>query len=380
MKIPFNKIHLTNKELEYINDALTRGQISGDGHYTRLVENHIKESFNTKRVFMTTSATHALEMAVMMIDIKPGDEIIMPSYTFPSCANAVLLRGAKIVFSEIKEDTLNIDPDDVKRKITFKTRAIMPVHYAGISCEMDKLLDIAAYHNLYVIEDAAHAVNALYKGKYLGTLGHMGCYSFHGTKNYICGEGGALLLNTDASDLYNHASIIRQKGTNREQFLTGKIDKYSWVGLGSSYTPSDMLMAFLYAQLICMNDIKNKRKIIHDYYTVRLSKYVEKKIIRTNTIPQDCESNYHIFYVLFNDENIRSFAEKQLKKKGIQASNHFVPLHSSPMGLSLGYKTGQLPITEMAGKCLLRLPIYTDMTLNEREYVIDNLEEILKVI
>lgn len=380
MIIPFNKIYYTGKEMEYIGDAISRGQVSGDGYYTKLVSTLIEEEFNVPRAFLTTSATHALEMAFMIIGIKPGDEVIMPSFTFSSTANAALLRGAKIVFADIDDKTLNIDIDDVIRKITGRTRAVVPVHYAGISCEMDRLADIARDYGLYIIEDAAHAVNAKYRGKSLGTWGQMGCYSFHGTKNYICGEGGALLINTDDKNLIEAAGIIRQKGTDRDKFLNGEVDKYSWVGTGSSYAPSDILMALLYAQLQVMDSITSKRKAVHDYYSCRLKRFAEEGVIRFTNIPEGCESNYHIFYILLKDEESRDMVIERLKEKGISAYTHFVPLHTSVMGQTLGYREGQLPVTERAGRCLVRLPIYTGMTALEMEYVMDSLEEILRVM
>lgn len=366
--------------MEYIGDAVARGQVSGDGYYTKLAASLIEERFGVHRAFLTTSATHALEMAFMITDIKPGDEVILPSFTFSSTANAALLRGAKIVFADIDDKTLNIDLEDVKMKINSRTRVVVPVHYAGISCEMDKLLNIAQDNNLYVIEDAAHAVNAKYKGKSLGTWGHIGCYSFHDTKNYICGEGGALLINTDNNDFIETAGIIRQKGTDRDKYLKGEVDKYSWVSIGSSYAPSDILMALLYAQLQELDSINAKRKIVYDYYADRLKVFADEGIIKFINVPEDCEPNYHIFYVLFQDEKIRDMVMDKLKEKEISAYTHYVPLHTSYMGQGLGYREGQLPVTERVGRCLLRLPLYTGMTPEEMEYVMNSLEEILRVM
>ena len=330
---------------------------------------------------MTTSATHALEMAAILIDIRPGDEVIMPSFTFPSTANAIMLHGGIPVFAEIQENTLNIDPIDIKSKITNKTKAILPVHYGGISCDMDKIMDIATKNNLFVIEDAAQAVNSKYKNKFLGTIGHIGCYSFHGTKNYVSGEGGAIAINSNNTDLIKRAEIIRQKGTNRNEFLRGEVDKYSWVDIGSSYTPSDILMAILYAQIQNLDEIKEKRKAISDYYNKSITKYIKRGIIEKSTfIPSECESNYHLFYLIFESEKIRDKVICKLREKEIYALTHFMPLHSSKKGIELGYNMGDLPITEKVSKCLLRLPMYTEMSVEEMHYVIVTLIQILEEI
>ena len=376
--IPYHRICNTGKEIEYVNDSIKRGQLSGDEYYTKLVETFISSRFKTGKVLMTTSATHALEMAMLIIGLKPGDEVIMPSFTFSSTANAVLLRGAKPVFAEIDEDTLNIDPTDLEKRISKNTKAIIPVHYAGVSCEMDRIMDLAEKAGLYVVEDAAQAVNSKYKGKYLGSIGHMGCYSFHGTKNYTCGEGGALLINADDQSLLERADCIRQKGTGREKFLRGEVDNYSWVDIGSSYSPSDVLMAVLYAQLEYMDVITQKRRLVHEYYMSILKRYTEKQLLKVTKIPTGCESNYHIFYLLFKDESTRTIVKEKLFNKGITALTPFVPLHSSLMGQSLGYRQGDLKKTEMAGKCLLRLPLYSDMSEEDMHYVGEQLMDILE--
>lgn len=381
MNIPFNKIYLTGNELELVEEALNMRSVSGDGYFTSKVTLLLEERFSISKVLMTTSASHALDMAMMLIDLQPYDEVIMPSYTFPSTANAVMLRGAIPVFAEILPNTLNIDPDDIERKITNKTKAIVPVHYGGIGCEMDRIIKIAREHNLYVIEDAAQGVNSKYKNKFLGTWGHLACYSFHGTKNYISGEGGALVINTDNKQLLERAEIIRQKGTNRNKFLRGEVDKYSWVDIGSSYTPSDILMAVLYGQLQELDVIKDKRRKIVSYYYENLYKYLDSDLIKGMTIVQENEDlSYHLFYILLENELIRDKVSKRLKECGIQAITHFEPLHSSIMGESLGYSLGDLPITERVSKTLLRLPLYTEMTAQEIEYVVHHLEEILKGI
>lgn len=378
--IPYHKIYSTGKEMEYMNDCLSQGQPSGDGVYTKLVSELLQTRFDLNRVFMTTSGTHALEMAMLILGLMPGDEVIMPSFTFSSTANAVMLRGATPVFADIGIDTLNLDVDDVKRRITGKTRAIIPVHYAGVSCDMERIMELAESFGLYVVEDAAQAVNATYKGKYLGGIGHMGCYSFHGTKNYTCGEGGALAINVEDRDIIERAERIREKGTNRHKFLKGQVDKYSWVDTGSSYSPSDVLMAMLYAQLEQMDTITLKRKLINDHYEQAFGKYAGGPLLSVMRIPPECGSNYHIFYLLFKNEAVRNKVKGELHDRGISALTHYVPLHGSPMGRSLGYSRGDLPKTEQAADCMLRLPIYPDMSEEEMHYILAQMEELLEAI
>ena len=376
--ISYNKIYKSHKEEEYILDCLARRQISGDGYYTKLVEELLEKRFDLNKVFMTTSATHALEMAMLLIDLKPDDEVVMPSFTFSSTANAVLLRGAKPVFAEIDTKTLNLDPQAVYNCITDKTKAIVPVHYAGIGCDMDQIMDIANKYKLYIIEDAAQAVNAKFEGKYLGGIGHMGCYSFHSTKNFTSGEGGALVVNTQDERVIERADCIRQKGTDRSKFLRGEVINYSWVDTGSSYSPSDLLMAMLYSQLQDMDYITMKRKRVHEFYSNLLQKYVDQEIIKITQIPTGFESNYHIFYILFNDSQTRDYAMEKLHQKGVSAFTHFEPLHSSSMGRSLGYKSEDLPITLKVSQCILRLPIYPELTEAEMEFIAECLVDILE--
>jgi len=371
MRIPNSKPYFSGKENVYIAEAISRSHISGDGWYTEQVEGFIRRTFNAYHVLMTTSGTHALEMAALLIGLKPGDEVILPSFTFSTTACAVMLRGAHPVFAEIKKSTLNIDPRDVKDKITSKTRAIICVHYAGIGCDMDEILAIAKQHDLYVIEDAAQGVNAKYNHKYLGTIGDFGCYSFHGTKNYTCGEGGALIINPKNQAILERAEAIRNKGTNRSQFLRGDIDKYTWTEVGSSYTPSEILMAHLFAQFSVLEEIQRKRKAIYGNYHQYMQVYEAKGILRTLQIPEECEPNYHLFCVLFNEEAIRDKVMGTLRNRGIEASIHYLPLHSSPLGQQLGYAAEDLPITEQASRCLLRLPMYAGLTEQEQEYVMD---------
>lgn len=374
--IPFNKAYVTDKEYEYMKDAVNRAHISGDGCYTKKVNRFVEDIFNTKKALMTTSCSSALDMAAILLDLKEGDEVIMPSYTFVSTANAVALRGAKPVFADISEDTLNIDPKDIEKKITKKTKAIFPVHYAGVSCDMDYIMNIAREYDLKVVEDAAQGVNAKYKGKYLGTIGDIGCYSFHETKNYSSGEGGAILINEDEA-LIKRAEIIREKGTNRSQFVRGEIDKYSWVDVGSSYLPSDILAALLYAQFEKLDEIQKKRRHVYESYYNGLKDLEKQEKLRLPIIPEDCESNYHIFYILLNSEKERNYLMDKLKEKEILSVFHYVPLHSSPMGLKFGYKQGDLPRTENLSSRLLRLPMYADLKDDAIQYIITEIYKLL---
>ncbi len=374
--IPFNKPYITNKEIEYIKDALSKGRISGDGYYTNKCNEFIKNTFRTKKALLTTSCSSALDMAALLLDLKEGDEVIMPSYTFVSTANAVALRGAKPIFADIQENTLNIDPKDIERKITNKTKAIFPVHYAGVSCDMDRIMHIAKKYNLKVVEDAAQGVNAKYKNKYLGTIGDIGCYSFHETKNYICGEGGAILINQD-EELAKRAEIIREKGTNRSQFFRGEVDKYTWVDVGSSYLPSDILAAMLWAQFERLDEINDMREKVYKSYYNGLHDLEKQGKLRLSVIPEDCESNYHIFYILLNTEEERNYVMDKLKESGVSAVFHYIPLHTSPMGLKLGYKKGDLPKTENLSGRLLRLPMYAELKDKEINYIIDKICNII---
>lgn len=374
--IPFNKPYVTNKEIEYMKDALSKGRTSGDGYYTKKCSEFIENTFGSKKALLTTSCSSALDMAALLLDFKKGDEVIMPSYTFVSTANAVVLRGAKPIFADIEENTLNIDPEDIGRKITEKTKAIFPVHYAGVSCDMDKIMSIAREYNLKVVEDAAQGVNAKYKGRYLGTIGDIGCYSFHETKNYICGEGGAILINKD-EELAKRAEIIREKGTNRSQFFRGEVDKYTWVDIGSSFLPSDILAAVLWAQFENLNEIQLKRKKLYNDYYSGLYHLEKQGKLRLPVISKDCQNNYHIFYIIFDTEKERNNVMDKLKKSGISAAFHYIPLHTSPMGSKLGYKNGDLPKTENLSGRLLRLPLYADLADEEVNYIIEKICDLL---
>jgi len=369
-KIPFNKPSFTGKELEYIQDAiLNKWHISGDGYYTKKCQELMEKKFSAKKVLLTTSCTHALEMAAMLLDLKEGDEIIMPSYTFVSTANACMLRGAQPIFVDIRKDTKNIDENLIEEKITDRTKAIVPVHYAGVACEMDQIMQIAKKHKLYVIEDAAQGVSSKYKNKYLGTIGTLGCFSFHETKNFICGEGGALVINDER--FIERAEIIREKGTNRNKFFRGEVDKYTWVDIGSSYLPSDLLAAFLYAQFEKIDEITHIRKRIYNRYLQSFEDLSKEQNIEVPFIPEDCESNYHMFYILLKSEEVRHKLIESLRAKDITSVFHYVPLHTSPMGKSLGYKEGDLPVTEIISKRLIRLSFFKDLTIEEQECIIN---------
>ncbi|GAA0178030.1 dTDP-4-amino-4,6-dideoxygalactose transaminase [Clostridium sediminicola] len=379
MNIKFNKPFHSDNELQYIQKALEIDSLSGDGYYTNLVTNYLENRFDINKLFMTTSATHALEMAALLIGIKPGDQVIIPSFTFPSTANAFMLFGAEPVFVDINPKTLCIDLQDVKNKLSSKTKAIVPVHYAGISCNMDELKKLAKKNNTLIIEDAAQAVNSYYKDKPLGTLGEFSCYSYHSTKNYSCGEGGSLLINTKKKIVIENAEIIRQKGTNRKSFVRGDIDKYCWCMTGSSYVPSDVLMAILYSQLESLDDILEKRKIIHDYYHAILLPFVKNGTIKKITyIPEYNTPNYHLFYIILHDKKRRDLLKTKLQTYGITSIPHYVPLHTSVMGKKYGFNKYDLPNTDDIWDSILRLPIYPDLTKIEIEFIGEKLVEILK--
>ena len=358
--IPFNKPCIVGSELIYVGQAVAGGHASGDGPFTRRAQKLMEDRFDARRVLLTTSCTAALEVAALLCDLGPGDEVILPSYTFVSTANAVVLRGVTPVFVDIRPDTLNIDERLIEAAITPRTRAIFPIHYAGVACEMDEIMAIAQRHGLLVVEDAAQGVFAKYKGQWLGTIGHMGCYSFHETKNFSCGEGGALVINDPS--LEKRAEILREKGTNRSQFLRGQVDKYTWVDIGSSYVPSDMLAAFLVGQLENMEKITTRRGEIYDRYAGLLAPLVEHGLIQIPSTPQHCTTNYHMFYVLAADIDERTALIAHLRQAGILAVFHYVPLHSSPFAQSLGVRQTSLPVTDDASSRLLRLPMYFDLT------------------
>ena len=375
-RIPFNRPCFLGNELEYISRAVSSGQISGDGFFSHKCHEFMEKKFNAKKVLLTTSCTHALELASLLLNLKEEDEVIVPSYTFVSTVNAFMLRGAKPVFVDIRDDTKNIDENLIEEKITKKTKAIFPVHYAGVACNMEKIMEIAESHNLYVVEDAAQGVGAKHKKDYLGTIGSFGCYSFHETKNFICGEGGALVINDE--QFIERAEILREKGTNRSKFFRGEIDKYTWVDIGSSYLPSEILAAFLFAQLEIMDKITNLRKQIFERYYETFKNLREGFGIELPVIPNYCLPNYHMFYLLLRSEDERNSLIRRLEEKNIASVFHYVPLHLSPVGLRLGYKKGDLPVTEDISKRLVRLPFYNDLKEDEQDYVIQEVKTCLK--
>jgi dTDP-4-amino-4,6-dideoxygalactose transaminase len=375
-QIPFNKPFIVGKELYYVAQSVLGGWTAGDGVYSKKCQQFMKERFSVSQVLLTTSCTSALEMAAILCDVKPGDEVILPSYTFVSTANAFLMRGASLKFVDIRPDTLNMDESLLQESITEKTVAIVPVHYAGVACEMDAIMMTAREHGVFVVEDAAQGVNAKYKGAYLGTIGDIGAYSFHETKNFICGEGGAFVTNDP--QLSERAEIIREKGTNRAQYFRGEIDKYTWIDIGSSYLPSDILAAFLYAQLEHMDEVTKKRqKIYEDYYT-GLEPLVSKGLLRLPEIPAHCETNYHMFYIIVHDQDTRSRLIQHLKERGILAVFHYIPLHTSPLGMSMGYSNGMLPVTEDLSERLLRLPFYYELGEKEVGMVVDSIHSFFR--
>lgn len=374
--IYFNKQNIFKNEFNYIKDAFENGKVSGDGKYTKFCNSFMEVKFNAKKVLLTTSGTHALDMAAMLIDINQGDEVIFPSFTFVSTVNAFVLRGAKPVFCDIREDNLNIDERKIEALINKNTKAIVPVHYAGVACDMDIIMEIAKKHNLYVIEDAAQGVNAKYKDKYLGTIGDIGCFSFHETKNYSMGEGGAIVLNDEK--FIEDAEIIREKGTNRSKFFRGQIDKYTWVDIGSSYLPSDINAAILWSQFEYFDEIQNKRISIFNRYKEGLKSLEDKEVIRLPIINEFSSFNGHMFYILLKDEEERNELISFLNKNNIGAVFHYIPLHTADY-----YKNnfGQvsLPITEEYSSRLLRLPMFYSLSLHDIEYIINKIYEFFNI-
>lgn len=375
MDIPFNQPYLGRKEEQMVIKALRNNHLRGDGYYTRRVQERMEEWLNINHVLLTTSCTHALEMAMMVLGISRGDEVIMPSFNFVSSANAVVLRGAKPVFAEIRPETMNIDPADIERKITDRTKAIVPVHYAGIGCDMYAIRKIAEQNDLYVVEDAAQGVDAYYNGKPLGTFGDIGCYSFHETKNITCGEGGAFL--TDNEEIAKKAEIIREKGTNRAAFIRGEVDKYTWVSEGSSYIPSDILMSLLEAQLERRDEIKVKRQKIWQQYMSMLRPYADK--LGLPETPDGCDSNYHIFYFLAESEQQQAELIHSFNAKGVPATFHYVPLHNAPFFESHFEPNGSLELTQEYSNRLIRLPLYPGLEASETYFngIVDAIERVI---
>ncbi|MHC4184554.1 MAG: dTDP-4-amino-4,6-dideoxygalactose transaminase [Planctomycetota bacterium] len=368
-RIPFNKPSLEGKELAYIAEAINNAHISGDGPFTGKCHSFLERGLGVKKAFLTTSCTHALEMAAILLNIEAGDEVIVPSFTFVSTACAFALHEATPVFIDIRPDTLNMDESQLEGLITPRTKAILTVHYAGVGCEMDAILEIARRHDIPLVEDNAHGLFGKYKAKFLGTFGCISALSFHETKNFTCGEGGALLIND--SRYIERAEVIREKGTNRSRFFRGEVDKYTWVAIGSSYLPSDMLAAFLYAQFEESEHIQERRRRLWDYYYVHLKDWAEQHHVRLCTVPPHCEHPYHMFYMLMPSYRDRRRMIAHLKSRSIHAVFHYLPLHLSQMGLQMGAKEGDYPVTEDISSRLIRLPFYNKLTETEQQTVVE---------
>lgn len=373
--IPFNRPFVAGKELFYISQAVLGGHLAAGGEYSNRCERWMEDHFGARRVLMTHSCTAALEMAALLADIQPGDEVIVPSFTFVSTASAFALRGATLRFVDIDPQTLNMDPASVARAIDSRTRAIVPVHYAGVACDMDALLDLARRHDLLVIEDAAQAVNATLDGRALGTLGHLGCYSFHETKNFISGEGGALVVNDER--LVARAEVVLHKGTNRTAFARGEVDRYTWVGMGSSFGPSELTAAFLYAQLEESDTITRKRRAIWTRYHTAFAAAEEAGLLRRPVVPPGSGHNAHMYYLILPTNESRDRLIDGLRRVGVQAVFHYVPLHTSPMGRIHGRTSEDLEVTTDLADRLVRLPCYYSQTPDEQQKVITAVEEVL---
>lgn len=371
--IAFNVPPYVGKENNYIMKAVENHKICGDGEFTKKCSAWLEEKTGTSKALLTTSCTHALEMAALLLDIQPGDEVIMPAFTFVSTADAFVLRGAKIVFVDIRPDTMNINEELIEDAITEKTKAIVPVHYAGVSCEMDRIMEIAKKHKLAVVEDAAQGVMALYKGKALGTIGDFGCYSFHETKNYTMGEGGALLVR-DSSNIED-AEILREKGTDRSRFFRGQVDKYTWVNWGSSYLPSDMNAAYLWAQLEVAEEINNNRLTTWQHYYEGLKELEEDDKIELPYVPTECIHNAHMFYIKAKDLGERTALINYLKQNGISAVFHYIPLHTSPAGQKFGRFCGRDIYTTKESERLVRLPMYYNLKEEDCQNVIETIKD-----
>lgn len=373
MVIPFNRPFFSGSEFKFIQQAIANWHLSGDGVFTEKCHALLESELGIHKALLTTSCTHALEMAALLLDIKPGDEVIVPSFTFVSSVNAFVLRGAQPVFIDIRPDTLNLDEAQLERLITARTKAILPVHYAGTGCEMDNIMEIAERYAIPVVEDNAHGLFGKYKGKYLGTFGCLATQSFHETKNFTCGEGGALLINDPR--YIERAEIIREKGTDRSRFFRGLVDKYTWVDVGSSYLPSDILAAFLYAQLESREMIQSKRKRIWEYYHEHLGDWASNSDVRLPCVPAHCEQPYHMFYMLLPSLDVRQALMAHLDSQQIHSVFHYLPLHLSGMGRRFGGKAGDCPVTERVSDCLVRLPFYNDVTESEQARVISAIIE-----
>ena len=369
VKLPFNRPIMVGNELQYMAEAIAGEKLSGDGPFTKKCSTLLEQELGVPKVLLTTSCTHALEMFAFLLDIQPGDEVIIPSFTFVSTVNAFVLRRAKPVFADVRPDTLNLDESRLETLITPRTKAVVPVHYAGVGCEMDTILEIANRRGIQVVEDNAHGLFGKYKGKYLGTFGTLAAQSFHETKNFSCGEGGALLINDPA--LTERAEIIREKGTNRSRFFRGQVDKYTWVDLGSSYLPSDILAAFLYAQLENRAKIQAHRQRVWETYQAGLKDWASRHEVQLPYIPSHCDQAYHMFYMLLPTFNLRQTFIAHLHERGIQSVFHYLPLHLSDMGVKSGGRPGDCPVTERVSDQLVRLPFHNALEEDEQQRVIE---------
>lgn len=369
--IPFNRAELMGDEQRRVLDAICCGHISGDGRYTKLCHQILEESLGVHKSLLTTSCTHALEMAALLLNLGPGDEVIVPSFTFVSTVNAFVLRGARPIFADVRPDTLCMDESHVESLLTDRTKAIIPVHYAGVACKMDAIMAVARRNGVEVVEDNAHGIYGKYRGQYLGTFGGMATLSFHETKNFTCGEGGALLINDPT--LVERAEIIREKGTNRSRFFRGQIDKYTWVDLGSSFLPSDMLAAFLSVQLESRDRIQDRRRQIWEIYHAALADWAQSSGVRQPIVPEDSDQAYHMYYLLLPSLDARSALIASLKSRGISAVFHYLPLHLSDMGRSFGGQSGDCPVTEDVSDRLVRLPFFVGLTQTQQQRIIDSI-------
>lgn len=371
--IDFNHPVLAGRELEYVSEAFRNGHISGDGAFTKKCHAYLEQALGVPKALLTTSCTHALEMMAILLEIGPGDEVILPDFTFVSTVNAFVLRGARPVFVDIRPDTLNLDETRLEAAITPRTKAIVPVHYAGVGCEMDAILEIAGRHGIPVVEDNAHGLFGRYKGRYLGTFGVMAAQSFHETKNFSCGEGGALLINDPR--YIERAEIIREKGTNRSRFFRGQVDKYTWVDIGSSYLPSDVLAAFLFGQLEQREKIQSHRRRVWETYYSGLADWAQTNGIGLPFVPAYVEQAWHMFYLLLPDLETRQRFIQHLRARGVYAVFHYLPLHLSEMGRRFGGQPGDCPVTESVSDRLVRLPFYNDLTEEDQQFVIEAARE-----
>jgi len=371
-RIPFNRAVLTGSELDYVRAAIDGGHISGDGPFTKRCQQMLEQALGVRRALLATSCTHALEMAALLLDLDPGDEVIVPAFTFVSTVNAFVLRGARPVFCDVRPDTLNLDESQLERLVTDRTKAVVPVHYAGVGCAMDVIAEVARRRGFTVVEDNAHGLFGKYRGRFLGTFGALATQSFHETKNITCGEGGALLVNDER--YVERAEILREKGTDRSRFFRGQVDKYTWVDLGSSYIPSDILAAFLLAQLEQREKVQERREFIWRYYYEHLAAWAGENNVRLPVVPAECSQTYHMFYLLLPSLASRQALIAHLKERGIQAVFHYLPLHLSRMGRRFGGQEGDCPVAERVSDQLLRLPFYNSLDESDLDRIVTSVK------